>query len=105
MKAQGTCAYATDLLPHIKECLQLSKAGAKPTFQGELQDRLIRETCHEIQSGRMDSYGFEKLICNVLKGLGADEARVVPRNQDKGADIVATFQVAGAFRLVVAVQA
>lgn len=105
MKTQGTCARATDLLPHIKECLQLSKAGAKPTFQGELQGRLIEETCHEIQSGRMDDHKFEKLICNVLKGLGADEARVVPRNQDKGADIVATFQVAGAFRLVVAVQA
>ena len=105
MKTQGTCAFATDLLSNIKECLQLSKAGAKPTFQGELQDRLIKETCHEIQSGRMDDHKFEKLICNVLKGLGADEARVVPRNQDKGADIVAAFQVAGAFRLVVAVQA
>jgi restriction system protein len=105
MKTQGTCARATDLLPHITECLQLSKAGAKPTFQGDLQARLIRDTLDEIQSGRMESFGFEKLICNLLKGLGADEARVVSRNQDKGADIVATFQVAGAFRLVVAVQA
>ncbi len=106
MKTQGTCADATDLLPHIKECLQLFKDGNKPTFQGDLQTRLINETRDEIQTGRMEPYGFEKLICNVLKGLGADEAKVMSRNkQDKGADIVATFQVAGVFQQVVAVQA
>lgn len=105
MKAQGTCAYATDLLPQIKECLSLSKSGAKPTFQNDLQLRLIRETLDEIRSGRMDSFGFENLIHDVLIGLGADEARVVPRSQDKGADIVATFKVAGAFRQILAVQA
>jgi restriction system protein len=105
MKMQGTCAYATDLLPQIKECLNVSKSGAKPTFQSDLQSRLIRETLDEIRSGRMDSFGFENLIHDVLRGLGADEARVVPRNQDKGADIVATFKVAGAFLQILAVQA
>jgi predicted Mrr-cat superfamily restriction endonuclease len=105
MKTQGTCAYATDLLLQIKECLQLAESGARPTFQGDLQSRLIRETLDEIRSGRMDSFGFENLIHNVLMGLGAVEARVVPRSQDKGADIVATFQVAGAFRQILAVQA
>lgn len=105
MKTQGTCAYATDLLSQIKECLILSKSGAKPTFQNDLQSRLIRETLDEIRSGRMDSFGFENLIHDVLIGLGADEARVIPRSQDKGADIVATFKVAGAFRQILAVQA
>jgi predicted Mrr-cat superfamily restriction endonuclease len=105
MKTQGTCAYATDLLTQIKECLHLSKAGAKPTFQGDLQLRLIRETLDEMRGGRMDSFGFENLIHDVPKGLGTDEARVIPRSQDKGADIVATFKVAGAFRQVLAVQA
>lgn len=105
MKTQGTCAYATDLLTLIKECIEIAKAGSKPTFQGDLQSRLIRETLDEIRSGLMDSFGFENLIHDVLLGLGADEARVVPRSQDKGADIVATFKVAGAFRQILAVQA
>jgi restriction endonuclease Mrr len=105
MKTQGTCAYATDLLTQIKECIEIAKADSKPTFQGDLQSRLIRETLDEIRSGRMDSFGFENLIHDVLVGLGADEARVVPRSQDKGADIVATFKVAGAFRQILAVQA
>ena len=53
----------------------------------------------------MDSFGFERLIQTVLTELGADDVRIVPRSQDKGADILATFRVAGAFRQVIAVQA
>jgi predicted Mrr-cat superfamily restriction endonuclease len=105
MKTQGTCAYATDLLEAIGDALQSASGKSVPTFEEDLQNRLIRETLAEIRSGRMDSFGFERLIAAVLAGLGAEESRVIPRNQDKGADIVATFQVAGAFRQTVAVQA
>lgn len=105
MKTQGTCAYATDLLDQIKECLHIGSSGLTPTFQTDLQTRLIRETLAELRSGRMDSFGFERLIQTVLTGLGADDARIVPRGQDKGADVLATFLVAGAFRQVIAVQA
>lgn len=105
MKTQGTCAYATDLLDEIKECLQIASSGKIPTFQTDLQSRLVRETLNELRMGRMDSFGFERLIQTVLTGLGAYEVRIVPRGQDKGADILATFRVAGAFRQVIAVQA
>lgn len=105
MKTQETCAYASDLLDEIKECLEIASSGLTPSFQTDLQSRLIRETLDEMRNGRMDSFGFEKLIQTVLSGLGADDARIVPRSQDKGADILATFLVAGAFRQVVAVQA
>jgi predicted Mrr-cat superfamily restriction endonuclease len=105
MKFQGTCAYATDLLDEIKECLQIASSGQTPIFQTDLQNRLIRETIAEMRSGRMDSFGFERLVQTVLTGLGASDVRIVPRGEDKGADVLATFLVAGAFRLVVAVQA
>lgn len=105
MKTQGTCAYATDLLGEIKECLQIASLGKIPTFQTDLQSRLIHETLNELRMGRMDSFGFERLIQTVLTGLGAGDVRIVPRGQDKGADILATFRVAGAFRQVIAVQA
>ena len=105
MKTQGTCANATDLLDEIKECIQLSSSGQKPTFQSDLQSRLVLETLDEIRGGRMDSFGFENLIQDILIGLGAKDVYVVPRSQDKGADIVATFLVAGAFSQKVAVQA
>jgi predicted Mrr-cat superfamily restriction endonuclease len=105
MKTQGTCARATDLLDEIRECLQVAASGQAPTFQTDLQSRLIGETLNELHKGRIDSFGFEKLIRAVLEGLGAEDARIVPRGQDKGADVLATFRIAGAFRQVVAVQA
>ncbi len=105
MKIRGTNAYALDVLGEIKECLHVAGSKSEPSFHSDLKSRLIRETLQEIRSGRMDSFGFEKFIHDVLVSLGADEARIISRNQDKGADIVATFRFAGAFRQVVAVQA
>lgn len=105
MKTQGTSVDATDLLDEIKICLAVAQKGLVPTFQTDLQSRLIREVLSELRSGRMESFGFERLIQSVLLGLGAQEARIIPRSQDKGADLIAIFRVAGAFRQVVAVQA
>lgn len=105
MKTQGTCADATDLLADIKECLALAQRGEAPTFQTDLQIRLVREVLSELRSGRIENFGFERLIQTVLQGLGAEEVRIVPRIEDKGADLVAGFRVAGAFQLKVAVQA
>ena len=86
MKNQGTCARATDLLPEIIDCLELAKEGAKPTFQEDLKLRLVDETIDEIRNGRMDDRRFETLIKDILIGLGAVEARIIPRRDDKGAD-------------------
>ena len=41
----------------------------------------------------------------MLRGLGAKETWIVPKNKDVGIDIYATFLVAGIFQQVVGVQA
>lgn len=105
MKTQGTCSYASDLLDAVRDALTVAAQDQTPTFQNDLQNRLIADTLDEIRSGRMESFGFERLIQTVLSGLGARDTRIVARSQDKGADILATFQVAGAFQQTVAVQA
>lgn len=105
MKIQSTSASATDLLDEICDCLDIATSGATPSFHSDLQTSLITQALNELQKGRIDSFGFENLIKNLLQSLGAKEARVVPRSQDKGADVVATFLVAETFPLVVAVQA
>src|SRR5438445_3709643 len=105
MKTQGTSADATDLLDEIKECLSVAKKGRAPTFESDLQSRLVREVLAELQNGRIENFGFERLVQTVLSGLGAEEVRLIPRNQDKGADLVAIFRVAGAFQQIIAVQA
>lgn len=96
MKIQGTSADATDLFSEIKECLTLAVRGKAPTFQTDLQARLVCEVVAELRSGRIESFGFERLIGTVLQGLGAKEVRIIPRSEDKGTDLVATFRVAGA---------
>ena len=105
MKIQGTSADATDLIGEIENCLALAKRGDAPTFQSDLQSRLVQEVLTELRGGHIESFGFERLIQTVLLGLGAKEVRIVPRNQDKGADLLATFLVAGAFQQIIAVQA
>lgn len=105
MKTQGTCADATDLVDEIKECLALAQRGEAPTFATDLKSRLIREVLAEMRGGRIESYKFESLIQTVLLGLGAVDVRIIPRSQDKGADLVATFRIAGTFQQIIAVQA
>jgi predicted Mrr-cat superfamily restriction endonuclease len=105
MKVQGTTADATDLLDEIHDCLKVASSSEKPTFQSDLHARLVKEALSEIQKGRIESFGFEDLIRQVLLGLGANECRIIPRQSDKGADLVATFRVAGAFQQRIAVQA
>lgn len=104
MKIQGTSAPASDLIEEISECVQLASSGQKRTFKTDLQARLIQATLDELRKGRMESYGFERLVEDVLVAMGAVDTHIVPRLKDKGADIVATFIVAGAIQQIVAVQ-
>lgn len=105
MKIHGTSAMATDLFAEIEDCLAAAGSGEEPSFRDDLETKLVRETLSELRGGRLDPFGFEHLIKAVLIKLGASDANVVARNKDKGADVLATFLVAGSFQLTVAVQA
>lgn len=105
MKVRQTCATATDLIDHIREALDTAKQGSLPSFDADLRKRLIGETLREIQSGRMNDRGFENLVAVVMRSLGARTVEVIPRQKDKGADILATFLIAGSFGFTLAAQA
>ena len=105
MKAYNACVAATDLVDQIEECLGIAERGEEPSFEKDLQDRLVKEALYELRNGRMENFGFERLIESVLCGLGAVETTIVPRRKDKGVDIYATFLLAGVFRQVVCIQA
>ena len=104
MKTRATSAYATDLVEEI-ESYRKVKDGTKPSFEPDLRSRLIEATLDELRRGRMENFGFERLIETVLHGLGAVDTKIVSRRKDKGIDIYATFLVAGAFRQFVGIQA
>ena len=105
MKIRQTCADATDLIEEIRDALTVAQTGEEPNFGIDLRTRLIEQARAEITSGRMDSFGFEKLLATLLTSLGATDVRIVARSQDKGADIVAVFSLANTFNFRLAVQA
>jgi restriction system protein len=105
MTVRGTCADATDLLGEIRDAVEQAQRGANPTFATDLQALLVEHTLAELRRGRINDHGFELVVRDLMKGLGAKDARIIARSQDKGADVVATFPVAGAFEFTVAVQA
>jgi len=104
MKIQNTSADATDLIDDIRDTLRNASDGKTPTFEEDLRIHLIDATLHEMRTGRIENYGFERLIKAVLQSLGAKETEIVPRSLDKGADIVATVRAANSFDFRLAVQ-
>jgi predicted Mrr-cat superfamily restriction endonuclease len=105
MKVRQTCVDASDLVEEIEEVLKVAEEGGRGTFGEELRQRLIETTIDEIGHGVMNERRFEELIKNVLVSLGASEVRIIPRPQDKGADITANISIANTFRFRLAVQA
>lgn len=104
MKIWHTCGAASDLVEQVQEVLDLG-SGANPSFSKDLRKELVSRTLHEIRNGRMEDRGFEKLIANVLTSMGGTDVRIVSRNLDKGADILANFNIANTFEQLLAVQA
>ena len=104
MKIRGSSARAWDLVEHIEECIELAKQDKKPSFAADLRSKLVKRTLDELHTGRIENFGFEYIVKDVLDGLGAFESEIVPRKKDQGVDICATFQAAG-FDQYVCVQA
>lgn len=105
MKIRGTSAFAGDLAESIREAVEGFQSGQEPDFAEELRAQLVVTALKELRQGRIESFGFEHLIKDLLIKLGASDAWVVGRSVDKGADVLATFRFLDAFQMVVAVQA
>ena len=104
MKSKGTSANAGGLVGDIKDCLTLAGSGDEPSFVTDLQNDLKNVTLEALRCGHMDDRRFEELIETVLRRLGAVDTRIVPRINDEGIDIFATFLIAGIFRQIVGIQ-
>ncbi len=105
MRIWHTCARANDLIQDISESVKLALSGEKPTFENDLREKLITQTLEEIHSGKIDDYGFERLVANLLKSLGGQNVRITPRNLDKGIDIFSDFRIAKLSKITLGVQA
>ena len=106
MKCWNTCVWAGDILDDIKDVLGVAESGEEPTFEDGLYRGLVGKALDELLHGRMGERKFEEYLQDVLYMLGAKKVRLISnRQEDKGADLLATFEVAGTFDFVLAVQA
>ncbi|WP_028060974.1 restriction endonuclease [Candidatus Solirubrobacter pratensis] len=101
---QGTVTDASDLIEDIRLALVAADGAAHPSGASTLRERLVEETRRGLLSGYFDERRFEELVRDVLTALGAADARIVPRQHDVGADIIAQFPVGGLTLVPVHVQ-
>src|SRR5260370_20735812 len=94
MHMRQTSANANDLIGEITAALQ--EARRPTTFDEDLHARLTEATLHEIMTGKMNYFAFQRLVKSVLYSLGAKQVEVRGGPSDKGTDLVADFEIARA---------
>lgn len=105
MKTYQTSAEAKDLIPLIQETLELAAAGTKTkSFADDLRGELVKATLEKLHSGFMSERRFEQLVEAYLRAKGATDVVIKPRQEDKGADIVALLSLADVSDLKLGVQ-
>ena len=105
MRSRQTLTRANDIIEDILYAFESHQEGRKPTFSGDLHQKLVDDTKRELAKGRMDERAFEHLIKDTLRKLGGLDVRVIDRRSDVGVDVIATFITAGLFETRVGVQA
>jgi len=97
LKYQGTCVGATDLIEEIESAIEIAKKGTAPSFKEQLNDKLIQEVHSLLKSGQayLDSNKFEKLVRDLMIGLGAKTSTTPSKTQYKDSiadvDVIADF--------------
>lgn len=97
LKYQGTCVSATDLIEDIKLALESSKKKSKPNFKNQLNENLKQKVAEFLTSKEayLDDRKFEKLVQQLMLGLGATTSEIPTKNKYKNSiadvDILANF--------------
>jgi len=108
MKIRQTTAAAGEFVDDVLNALNLAGQETAPDqealFPSELRQKLVKVTLDEIHSGYMDERKFEELVASVLRGMGARECEIIPRQNDTGVDVRAQFLI-GPTEIVIGVQA
>lgn len=107
LKIRQTTVAASEFVGDVVNALGRAASGKAPDrealFPSELRQKLIKATLDEIHSGYMDERKFEQLVAAVLRGMGARECKIIPRQRDNGVDVRAEFAI-GPTEIVVGAQ-
>jgi len=91
LKARGVCSYAGGVISDIERCLSAEKPFS---FRREL----IEKVDEDMRKRRMNPRLLETVVCRLMEHAGGESEQRQGR-ADKGADVVATFNVAGSLAL------
>lgn len=106
MKIRGTSARASEFVQEILDVLERQRKGAKVTFESDLHSTLVNATVDRLRRGFVNERAFERLLKTVLEQMDASRVRVVEgRQDDLGADVLATFHLGSTTEITLAVQA
>lgn len=107
LKIRQTTVAASEFVGDIVNALGRAASGEAPDrealFPSELRQKLVKATLDEIHSGYMDERKFEQLVAAVLRGMGARECKIIPRQRDNGVDVRAEFAI-GPTEIVIGAQ-
>jgi predicted Mrr-cat superfamily restriction endonuclease len=88
MKAYQTIVWANEFTEEI-EALLRHGGQEVPTVGDEIAQAVREALRRQLQEGRMNDRLFERFVAALMRKIGCNEVRIVSRNVDKGADIVA----------------
>ena len=100
MKAHHTCTRASEFVNDINEMLIHPNA----SFDDDLERKLIELTHKELTNGRMNDWNLEKLVKKLIDNLTNSNSEIIPRKDDKGADIISTVGIGDIGEYTLAVQ-
>lgn len=93
LKGRGTVTDASDLVESIQHILSEQEHGVERSLTDDLYEDLRGAMLRQIQEGKMNDRAFEGLVASLLSAMGCRDVRIIPRQQDQGVDIVATYNV------------
>lgn len=106
MKIRGTSADASEFVEDIRDVIERQKSGSNVTFDSDLHETLIAATVERLRQGFVNEREFERVIKAILERMGAERAQIVEaRQNDEGADVLATFRLGRTTEVRLAVQA
>jgi predicted Mrr-cat superfamily restriction endonuclease len=93
MKVYQTTAWADEFTEEIKKLLAADKAA--PRVGDEIAQSVREALLHQLRQGRMNDRSFENFVAALMQQIGCSEVKIIPRRNDKGADIRAFHDALG----------
>ncbi|WP_373425533.1 restriction endonuclease [Leptospira interrogans] len=105
LKVYQTCVDCSDLNNEILELLEDIASNRTSNFEDDLRKDVTKTILNALHTGKIENFGFERLLKNLFIKLGSRETKIVPRSKDKGSDLIVEFYIFDIVPVQISVQA